>query len=265
MPSPFPGMNPYLEGPQTWHDFHGSFLLHVRITLAARLAPAYIVQFEETLFVEEEEAGGPRRAYAEADVSVARPLPNAGPLPRRGGGTALLDPPAAVRFDPIPIFKKHRHLEIRDRQGRRLVTMIELLSPSNKSGKGRRAYRQKRQQTLRAGANFVELDLLRGHGRVAPGALPPCDYYALVARPEALPDAGLWPLALRDPLPTIPIPLRPPDPDAPLDLQAVLNEVYDACRYAAYVYRDPPDPPLDDADQSWADAVRETGAVEGGG
>ena len=260
MPSPFPGMNPYLEGPRFWQDFHNNFIISMRRVLAARLAPAYFVQSAETLFIHEASAEQ-RRVYANADVAISGPADRQARHPSAPAAAATLDAPAVLRYDTDVSIRRQWNLEIRDRDGLNLVTMIELLSPSNKGGDDRAQYVAKRQQTLHAGANFVEIDLLRGHGRVAPGALPPCDYYALVARPETLPDAGLWPLALRDPLPTIPIPLRPPDADAPLDLQTVLNEVYDACRYAAYVYRDPPDPPLPAADQSWADALRTEAAA----
>lgn len=261
MPSPFPGMNPYLERPAIWHDFHGSFLFTIRTKLAAQLAPAYIVQFEETLFIHEESADE-RRFYASADVSVVGPT--GGHRHADRGGTAVVEAPSTLRFNTSVIETKQRHLEILTREGRQLVTMIELLSPSNKRGEDRERYVDKRRQTLRAGANFVELDLLRGHGRVAPDGLATCDYYALVARREAMPDAGVWPLRLRDPLPTIPIPLRPPDPDATLDLQAVLHEVYDACRYDGYAYDAPPDPPLVPADQAWADECLAAAAVRAG-
>ena len=100
--------------------------------------------------------------------------------------------------------------------------------------------------------NLVELDLLRGGPRLPLEDLPACDYYALVARPEEHPRAAVWPIRLRDALPTIPIPLRPPDDDARSDLQAVLQRVYDAAGYRHYVYEGSPRPPLPKADQAWA-------------
>ena len=254
MPSPFPGMNPYLEGPTIWQDFHTNFIVSMRRTLAGLLSADYTVQSEETLFIHEASADE-RRVYAIGDVVVSG-RSGGGQSPTPGAALAVADAPATLRFDTNVIVQKHHHVEIRDRAGRQLVTTIELLSPSNKQGDDRVRYIEKRRQTLRSGANFVELDLLRGHGRVAPGNLPTCDYYALVARPEQMPDAGVWPLRLRDPLPAIPIPLRRPDPDATLDLQAVLHEVYDACRYESYAYDLPPDPPLAPAEQAWADEQR---------
>ena len=123
---------------------------------------------------------------------------------------------------PLTVDVEHlSFVEIRDRQGRDLVTVIELLSPTNKRpGPDREQYLAKRRQLLASGVHLVEIDLLRGHPRLPLDDLPPCDYYVMVSRAEERPQAGLWPLGLRDPLPPIPVPLRAADPDASLDLQA---------------------------------------------
>ena len=77
----------------------------------------------------------------------------------------------------------------------------------------------------------------------------------MVARAEEWPRAGLWPLRLRDPLPVIPIPLRSSDPNAKVDLKALLDRIYDAAGYEEYLYTAQPDPPLPDADAAWAGQV----------
>jgi hypothetical protein len=82
--------------------------------------------------------------------------------------------------------------------------------------------------------------------------LPPFDYYAMVSRADKRPEAGLWPLRLRDRLPTLQVPLLPPHADAKLDLQAALHRLYDAAGYEDYIYRGKPEPPLSDSDAAWA-------------
>src|SRR5690606_15154439 len=119
---------------------------------------------------------------------------------------------------------------------REVITVIELLSPSNKnSGADRGQYLGKRERVLESPSHLVEIDLLRG-SRLPIKGLPDCDYYVMVSRAEMRPKVELWPFRLRDPLPKIPIPLRAPDPDAILDLKAVLDRVYDGAGYEDYVY-----------------------------
>jgi hypothetical protein len=146
------------------------------------------------------------------------------------------------------------YLTIRARDGNDLITVIELLSPTNKyAGPDREQYLGKRKELLRSRAHFVEIDLLRGGPRMPPAELPTCDYYAIVSRVEERPRAGVWPWRVRDPMPPLPIPLRAPDPDARLDLKTVLDQVYDGGRYANYAYAGPPEPRLaPDDDAAWA-------------
>ncbi len=100
--------------------------------------------------------------------------------------------------------------------------------------------------------DFVEIDLLRG-GRPMPLLdRPRCDYSVLVSSAPARPWAGFWPIRLRQRLPVIPIPLAPPDPNARIDLQEILNHVYDATGYADFIYEGRPDPPLSSRDAAWA-------------
>src|SRR5205085_5843516 len=131
-------------------------------------------------------------------------------------------------------------LTIRDRDGNDLITVLELLSPTNKyAGPDREQYLGKRRELLRSRAHFVELDLLRGGPRMPPDELPTCDYCAIVSRVEERPSAGVWPWRLRDPIPLLPIPLRAPDADATLDIKAIIDQMYDGGRYAKYIYSGP--------------------------
>jgi hypothetical protein len=144
-------------------------------------------------------------------------------------------------------------VKFHDRESRVLVAAIEVLSPINKqAGADREQYLRERRQYLQGSAHFVELDLLRGWPRLPLEGLPDCDYYALVSRVEERPRVGVWPIRLRDPLPCIPIPLRPTHADARIDLQEMLHRIHDAAGYEDYIYSGMPQPPLHPSDEAWA-------------
>jgi len=163
-----------------------------------------------------------------------------------------VEAPAQVRI-AVQDVRRVPFLEIRDRQGRELITVLEMLSPANKrGGPDREQYLAKREQLLKSEAHFLEIDLLRG-GRAMPlRDRPKCDYSVLVSRANARPWAGFWPIRLRERLPAIPIPLRSPDPNAQIDLQEILHCVYDATGYDDFIYAGRPDPPLSTKDSAWA-------------
>jgi Protein of unknown function (DUF4058) len=248
MPSPFPGMNPYLEQEECWQDFHQSFIPLVRALLAEQVRPAYVVKVEEHLFIHELSAEE-RRLLGRADVSLAARQASAAPH----AAAAILDAPSYARLPVAVDVEQHSYLEIRDRRNRELITVIELLSPSNKRlGPDREQYLGKRLQFLHSSVHLVEIDLLRGGPRLPVDELEECDYYALVSRWQDRPRTAVWPIHLRDRLPVLPIPLRAPDPNAQLDLQAVLHRLYDEAGYADYIYAGAPQPPLSTEDDAWA-------------
>jgi hypothetical protein len=240
-------MNPYLERESVWHDFHENFLPVAREILSAQVLPRYFVKIDEHMYVHElgqEE----RRLAGRGDLWVAPLAPDRG----SGGSPALLEAPGEVEVPQIDV-EGQSFLEIRDRESRQLITVIELLSPSNKySGPDREQYLAKTRQLLQSNVHFVEIDLLRGGPRMPWLGLPACDYCVVVSRAERRPRAGAWPLRLRDRLPVIPVPLRQGEADARLDLQEVLNRVYDAAGYQYYVYDDQPVPALTPEDAAWA-------------
>lgn len=243
MPSPFPGMNPYLERATSWESFHPNFITAAHYHIAAQLSPEYVIRVESRVYIHE--PSGERRFVGSSDLGIAH-APTT-------GGTATLVAPARVQILDAVEVQRVGFLTIRDRDGNDLVTVIELLSPTNKyAGPDREQYLGKRREILRSRAHFVELDLLRGGPRMPPSELPTCDYCAIVSRVEERPQAGVWPWRLRDPLPTLPIPLRAPTPDATLDLKAVVDQVYDGGRYGNYIYTGPPEPRLAPDDAAWA-------------
>ncbi|MFO0950485.1 MAG: DUF4058 family protein [Isosphaeraceae bacterium] len=165
----------------------------------------------------------------------------------------MLEAPVRVHL-PWPDVEPQAFLEVRDRSSRELVTVIELFSPTNKT-RHRDQYLRKREQVIVSTAHLVEIDLLQGGEPMPAPDRPECDYSVTVSRAGQRPEADFWPVRLRDRLPVIPVPLRAPDPDATLDLQALLDAVYDAGRYARYAYESAPRPPLRSEDEAWAKSL----------
>jgi hypothetical protein len=241
-------MNPYLEQDVLWNDFHLAFLPVIRARLVAQVRPSYIVLLDEHLYIHELPSE-PRRLLGRGDVSVSR---SSGQEAGHRAAAGVLDAPAQVQLIAHDV-ERVPFLEIRDRLGRELVTVLEFLSPSNKRGGGdREQYLTKRAQLLDGPVHFVEIDLLRG-GRPMPLAdHPACDYSVLVSRAEVRPLADFWPIGLMDRLPVILVPLRPPDGPARIDLQEILHSVYDASGYEDFIYNGNPEPLLAPSDAAWA-------------
>lgn len=247
MPSPFPGMNPYLERASAWESFHPNFISTAQFQLARQLRPGYVVRIEHRVYIHEPPHD--QRFVGRGDVGIVRP-PDEG---RDWAAGAILEAPAYVQVLDTVEVERIGHLTIRDRDSNELVTLIELLSPTNKyAGPDREQYLGKRRELLRSPAHFVEIDLLRGGPRMPPDELPTCDYCAIVSRGEDRPRAGVWPWRLRDRLPVLPVPLRAPDPNAHLDLKAVIDRLYDEGGYERYIYQGPPEPQLAPDDIAWA-------------
>jgi hypothetical protein len=247
MPSPFPGMNPYFEQAAHWLDFHTEFLLALRRLLAPPVGPKYIVQLEEHIYIHDLPPE-PRQRLGTADLALARP--GGGELAQAGLG--LLEASASVWL-PEQDIEKVPFLEVRDRQGRELVTVIELLSPSHKrAGDDREQYLAKRRELLRSPVHLVEIDLLRGWTPMPQEGRPECDYSVMVSRAEKRRAADFWPIRLRDRLPVIPIPLRSPDAAVPVDLQEVFHRAYEGPGYEHFIYSGEPEPRLAPNDPAWA-------------
>jgi hypothetical protein len=247
MPSPFPGMNPYFEQADHWPDFHNEFLTWLRRELAPQIAPDYIVQLEKHVYIHDLPPE-PRRSLGQPDLSVIRAEPPGTGRPNIG----VLEAPAEVHL-PLQDVERVAFLEVRDRRGRELVAIVELLSPSNKRpGEDRQQYLAKRREILRSDAHLIEIDLLRGWAPMPADDRPDGDYSVLVSRAGKRPAAAFWPIRLRDRLPTIPIPLRPSDGEGRVDLQEVLHRAFDGPGYENFIYDGVPEPPLTADDAEWA-------------
>jgi hypothetical protein len=246
MSSPFPGMNPFLEQDDVWEDFHHNFLTWSEAALNAELGPNYLARIETRLYIREL-SDEERHFFGRGDVTVSLFREGA-----RGRAAAGLSAPVELVLPEMDTARES-WLEIRDRRNRRVITVIELLSPTNKrSGPNRDAYLGKRNGLLASESHFVEIDLRRGGTRPDLPPLPPCDYYVFICRYELRPRIGFWPIGLREKLPVIPVPLLPSDPPVDLDLQRVLNQTYDVGDYGKTIYAETPDPPLSPDDAEWA-------------
>ncbi len=254
MPSPFPGMDPYLEDPAYWQDFHRSFITYCRDALLDQLPDRYDARIDEQIRLVEHGSDSTQAVLPDIDVTIDTGRVSA-PASRAIASAIATIEPVAI---PMPTeFEELRDvwIEIRHRPDRALVTAIEVLSPSNKTGAGYWDYRAKRRSVLDRHAHLVEIDLLIGGKRQElRDPLPPGDYYAFVTRENRKPlVVDVYPWHVRDPLPTIPIPLKPGDPDIGLSLAEVFATTYERSRYRRILdYAASPPPPLAPADLKWA-------------
>lgn len=249
MPAPFPGMDPYIEDGAVWRDFHASFLPALRRALRKVLPPGYHATLDERVSVDAiEDTRIVRPDVAVHRAGGARPPKDAdGESSGRSSGsssTGTLLLRTTVTEEIREVF-----LEIRSAPGKELITVVELLSPTNKraGSETRATYLRKRNEVLQSTVHLVEIDLLRAGKRVPMAdPLPDCHYLVLVSRAGERPLCTVFPLMLKDRLPRVDIPLREPEEDVEVDLQAVFDEVYDEAGYAERVdYAADPPPPSD--------------------
>ncbi len=261
MPSPFPGMDPYLERPSLWPDVHHELISEIRAALNPSLRPNYVARVELRVYISDE--SDPGRQERIPDVRIERATKRNGrrkPPPSVG---ALMTKPRIIPF-LLEEEIQEAYLEIRVAETDEVVTILEVLSPSNKiaGSAGRKSFLEKRRQSLASEVHWVEIDLLRaGLRSVSEAAQEACAYCMLASRGDERGKAQFWPVGLREQLPTIGVPLKGKDRDVLLDLGPVLDTAYDRAEYEMSVdYRKPPVPPLNPDDAKWANALlREKG------
>jgi hypothetical protein len=243
-------MDPYLEHPVLWESVHARLIPALANQLQPLLDPRYVASIEERVFVE-----GPQRRIPDVWIQKTGD--------QGGGATALaeavVDTAVILEVDDLEIHEAR--IEILDTYNNlKLVTLIELVSPTNKTtGPGRDSYLAKQKETLARDCHLVEIDLLRRGRHVLSipkwrtQELSPYDYLVCVNRWPWRNRFELYPRRLRERLPRIKIPLVDPDPDVPLDIQAAFEQVSWDGRYIRRVrYDEPCEPPLGPADQNWA-------------
>ena len=252
MNSPFPGMDPYLE--PHWLDVHTAIVAAARQDLNRHLPEDLIASVEERIAIETED--GDERLFG-PDVRVFEPPASEFTMVEASGGQVTAKYRLLAR-EP----STERFIRVIEAGSERLVTVIEFVSPTNKRGRGLRAFRLKRKELVNTGVNFVEVDLVRAGNWKAllrPYRCPPEAVSAFRVTFRIRRDPGavtLEPISLRSRLPKIGVPLRSKDPLVELDLQELLDETYVTGRYGRRLdYRRELDPPLEQADAAWADAL----------
>jgi hypothetical protein len=248
MPSPFPGMDPFIESRRIWADFHLDLAAEIRAHLNAHIQPGYYATAVTYVTYEVIEVTQSTPRAASPDVSVWRTdlgIPTPGAL-------AVIDPPPVQSMVPLEVPVRLASVEVRAAGTDTLVTAIEILSPINKRpGQERQKYLRKRRELLRSHVHVMELDLLRG-GERSPleTAVPSAPYYITLARFEHRPAVDVWPIQLAARLPVVPVPLSTPDPAVPLDLGRIVQEVYERGGYATRIdYRQSVPPPHLESEQ----------------
>ena len=260
MPSPFPGMDPYLEQPALWPGVHQGIITYARAALNALLPPHYVADIGERLYVVQ-----PDRSIYPAVVVVEPPSTAPFPERQREGTTALLssDPPWVLTVESVEVREVFVEiLSVGDAS--QVVAVIEVLSPSNKTAnsEGRQLYLTKQQEILRSPTHLIEIDLLRSG---EPTVAAPrerliergvWDYLVCLHRGGQPGRYEVWATTVRQRLPRIRVPLAHGEPDVVLDVQAVFDRCYDEGAYARRLnyQRDPPTP-LSNADHAWARAL----------
>jgi Protein of unknown function (DUF4058) len=258
MHSPFLGMNPYLENPALWSEIHSLLIAAIANSLNPILRPQYRVAIEQRVY------------QTSATDSILVGIPDAAvqvsqKTTTETGNIAVATPPVTSTTVTIPMPETIResYLEVRDVTTREVVTVIEVLSPKNKRpGEGRKAYDKKRLQVLGSSTHLVEIDLLHdGKPMLILQNDIPSNYRILVSRSEYRPKADLYAFNLQNSIPAFSLPLREGDSEPIIDLQTLINELYDRASYDLIIdYRQEPVPTLSEENAVWVDTLlREKG------
>lgn len=255
MPSPFPGMDPWLEGGEVFPNLHERLIIYMQDALNAALPPGYVATSKNRVWVDPE-------LQREPDVALfGRDRPSNGkgdPAVALAGLTAIAQ---ELTTDPL----EESYLEILSAKGKRLVTAFEVISLTNKRAgeQGRKTYQDKQHEYWLSDVNLVEIDLLRRGPHVTATPLKllreklgEFDYHISAVVPGARPSHHGAGIKLADRLPAIGIPLDPGVTPITIDLQPMIDVAYDRGRYTElFSYREPPDPPLTPDQQAWAEGV----------
>jgi Protein of unknown function (DUF4058) len=207
MLNPFPGMNPYLEHPELWHQVHNRLIVGIADAIADQVAPKYFVSIEQRIY------------------QIIHTI-------------------------------KERYLEVREVATKELITVIEVLSPTNKRSEGRSLYETKRIKILTSMTNLVEIDLLRSGKPMMVQGASPSQYRILVSRSIDRPNADLFAFDLQEEIPDFPVPLRGEMPEPIVRLQSILNETYRRGRLDLLInYSIDPIPSLKEHDRLWIQEI----------
>ncbi len=256
MPSPFPGMDPYLESTRFWRGVHGDLMIRFKDELNAQLPTPFVASLEERVYLSLPDAVYP-------DVTLLR---RPGPRDTMGSGRGTVaDAPAAFTFLDEEVYEPY--IEVRTgNRNERVVAVVELISPKNKSreSNGRDAYLRKRDGFFRSPTHFLEIDLLRDGAHTLAVPRENLDeafgddwrYAACLRRWDANRTMEAWAVSVRQRLPRVSVPLTAEFPDAVIDLQAAFATMYSSSGFDRRVdYTKPPVPVLTPEEETWADAL----------
>jgi hypothetical protein len=247
--NPYPGMNPFIEANGRWKDFHMTFLTTCREQLITRLPAHYRARLNERVQLIDQ--GDHSFASYRPDVSVVRTTRASD---ESGGVATLIDLEPVICRNMEVETESVGYIEIHTASNDQLVTVIEVMSPTNKKEPGRAEYRSKMEQLRRSGVHAVEIDLLLGGERLNMRELLPIgDFYTFVTRKEFYPRCEVYAWSIRRKLPRIPIPLNQPDKDVVMDLAAAFETTFQRGGYGEDLdYNVPLPESLDAADREWA-------------
>lgn len=250
MPTPFPGMDPYLERSGLWPQIHSTLAVEIQHFLTPLLRPRYHVAIEERTYLT---VLPPGESINIPDVLLVSSWDDM----EDDTAVAVATPKTVkpiVGDLPMPETVIERYLEVRDVVTREVVTVIEILSPTNKTvRKNRIQYEQKRLEILSSLTHLVEIDLIRKGKPFSMKIAQKNDYRIVVSRSQHRPQADIYLFSVREPIPDFPIPLRDGETEPVLLLNNILHELYDLGGYDLVIdYRQPPEPPLSKEDAKWA-------------
>jgi hypothetical protein len=243
-------MDPYLEHPSLWPGVHNGLIATLQLALAPQLRPRYYIALEERVYVTEL---GQRTFLGRPDLAVVGQPEADAAFQAASSASSVL----TVRV-PLPDEVRETYLEVRETGTDYVITVVEMLSPTNKrTGRGRQIYEDKRLDVLATRTHLVEIDLLR-----AGEPMPIFDhdstshYRILVSRGDRRPHATLYAFGVRQAIPSFPLPLKPEDHEPLVHIGNLLHELYDRASYDLRLdYQGEPGLPLSAEDARWADQL----------
>ena len=257
MPSPFPGMNPYLESPQLWSQVHTHLIVAIAEAMNPLLRPKYRMAMEQRVYTDTASNDNSSLLVGIPDNVVFKTSSIKTPSQSSGIAVASLPVKPLLITLPQPEIIREWYLKVKDVETKEVITVIEILSPRNKQkGEGRNKYLKKREQILMSLTHLIEIDLLR-MGETLPMNITEdikTDYRIIISRSDRRPEAHLYAFNLPQEIPSIPLPLKPEDEEPIIPLQQLLHDLYERGSYdLAINYNKQPFPELSKENKNWLD------------
>ena len=255
MKSPFPGMDPFLEG-YLWPDVHSRLASVIAELVGIQIAPKYVARIELYTVTDDAPEEDIGIMYPDVEVLKNIDIVREPPSPAYGNVTTISPPTIHISATQL-IEIRVPVIEIRDRGNNKLITAIEILSPVNKRKPGLQPYREKRDNLHYLGVHFLEIDLLRRGTRPFNHPAMPKKHYIVSLMRAGLRKTTIWGFDIQDNLPVVPVPLKAPDADAILDLGKAMEIIYQRSLYHLSIdyTKQPPKPPLSAEENNWMQTI----------